>query len=344
LKIAAADLSVCEKSDSFLQSDIWGRFKSLFDWKALAFVVSWGCQERPLLALWRPLFPGVSFVYIPWGPELPDSFPENEIAPALAELARELKKILPSNTAFIRFDPPWFSESEIPALPAPFIRAVDVQTPNTVIIDLKKSEEEILASMKKKWKYNVGLAEKKGVIVTENRPDGMEIFYDLLRETSRRDGIAIHSPDYYKKLFEIAPGNMTLYTASFNGESLAAIVVLRRGGKAVYLYGASSDKNRNLMAAYALQWRAVRDAKASGCGEYDLFGIPPDDNPDHPMAGLYRFKTGFGGKIIHRPGSYDYPLKPAAYRIFNAVELLRKKIRDKRKKKPLESAEKDRHS
>jgi lipid II:glycine glycyltransferase (peptidoglycan interpeptide bridge formation enzyme) len=85
------------------------------------------------------------------------------------------------------------------------------------------------------------------------------------------------------------------------------------------------------MATYLLQWQAMRDAKAAGCMRYDLFGIPPDDNPDHPMAGLYRFKTGFGGKTIHRPGSWDYVYRPVARLLFTAAEGLRKKLRDLKK-------------
>jgi len=87
------------------------------------------------------------------------------------------------------------------------------------------------------------------------------------------------------------------------------------------------------MAPYALQWKAMRDAKEYGCTQYDLFGIPPDENPDHPMVGLYRFKTGFGGRIIHRPGSWDYPCKPALYALFCGAERLRKKVRDRRKRR-----------
>jgi lipid II:glycine glycyltransferase (peptidoglycan interpeptide bridge formation enzyme) len=87
------------------------------------------------------------------------------------------------------------------------------------------------------------------------------------------------------------------------------------------------------MAPYALQWKVMQDAHAAGCTVYDLFGIPPDDNPNHPMAGLYRFKTGFGGKILHRPGSWDYPFKPLLYTLFSSAERLRKKIRDRKKRR-----------
>ena len=201
--------------------------------------------------------------------------------------------------------------------------------------------------MKPKWRYNVSLAQKKGVQVntsggaqTASSPKELETFYSLLKDTAVRDGIAVHSFDYYKTLFEICAEQgkngkeqtLRLYTAVHEGDTLAGIVVLFRGKYATYLYGASSGEKRNLMAPYALQWRAMQDAKEAGCQFYDLFGIPPNDDPNHPMAGLYRFKTGFGGQIIHRPGSWDYPYKRAVYVLFNFAETFRKKLRDRKKK------------
>jgi lipid II:glycine glycyltransferase (peptidoglycan interpeptide bridge formation enzyme) len=198
--------------------------------------------------------------------------------------------------------------------------------------------------MKSKWRYNISLAAKKGVQVAcvsagdDGGADKVEIFYKLLTETAERDGIAVHSFEYYKTLFELCEekGKNTkirLYAAVHENDTLAAIVVLTRAPYATYLYGASSNVKRNLMAPYALQWQAMRDAKEAGCRYYDLFGIPPDDNPNHPMAGLYLFKTGFGGKIIHRPGSWDYTYKPLIYALFNIAEALRKKMRDRKKKR-----------
>ena len=338
--IAGTELAACEKSESFLQAPAWGKFKSRFGWKCRAFLLDWeGHGEQTLLALSRRIAPGFSFVYVPWGPEIiPGKGSERSLA--LAELAQKLRRFFPGNTAFIRFDPPWLieEEDEAPLLFLPFKRAsADIQPPDTVLVDLTLPAPEILAAMKPKWRYNIGLAEKRGVQVSRTGADGLEVFYKLLVETAARDGIAIHSIDYYKTLFEVygaeSSVHLSLYTAVFNGEPLAAIVVLCRGKHATYLYGASSNLHRNLMAAYALQWKAMQDAKAFGCEFFDLFGIPPNDDPAHPMAGLYRFKTGFGGRIVHRAGSWDYPYKPVLYSLFRAAELARKKMRDLKKKR-----------
>jgi lipid II:glycine glycyltransferase (peptidoglycan interpeptide bridge formation enzyme) len=228
------------------------------------------------------------------------------------------------------------------------------------LLDLRPSLEKILAAMKPKWRYNVGLAARKGVRVRQSNFEtsgegfnaDIETFYRLLRETAARDGIAIHGFEYYRTLFShireysasVSSGprpEARLYLAEYQGETLAAIVTLFRGREGVYLYGASSNSRRNFMAPYALQWKAIGDAKAAGCTEYDFFGIPPgDDEKDHPMAGLYRFKTGFigggeaGGRIIHRPGSWDYAYRPLISRLFNTAEGLRKGLRGFKKKRP----------
>jgi lipid II:glycine glycyltransferase (peptidoglycan interpeptide bridge formation enzyme) len=204
------------------------------------------------------------------------------------------------------------------------------------LLSLLPSEEEILGGMKPKWRYNVRLGEKKGVTVRylENQEAlgaGIDFFYDLYRETAERDGIAIHSRAYYERLFSLASEysggekaySARLYCAEHEGDALASIITLFYGTKAVYLYGASSNHKRNLMPAYALQWAAMGDAKKWGCVEYDFYGISPTDDPRHPMHGLYRFKTGFGGSIVHRVGSLDIPLKPLVYGAYRLAEALR---------------------
>jgi len=340
--ITAVELSVCEGADSFLQSDLWGRFKSRFGWEAKAFSVDWNQGgARPLLALSRRIAPLLSMTYIPWGPELPADFPNdpNLRAQASDELARALQPFL--NSTFIRFDLPWFDiGGGKPTLPTGRFRraGADIQPPDTVLVDLTPPLDEILTAMKPKCRYNIGLAEKRGVVISE-QDDNIEVFYLLLKETALRDGIAVHNIEYYRALFEesrnknsqTVPTQLRLYIARHENDDLAGIVTLFRGKQATYLYGASSNIKRNLMAPYALQWKAMRDAKAYGCTVYDLFGIPPDESPGHPMAGLYRFKTGFGGSIVHRPGSWDYPYKPVPHALFKNAESLRKKLMQRKR-------------
>jgi lipid II:glycine glycyltransferase (peptidoglycan interpeptide bridge formation enzyme) len=336
--LVSADLACCAGAASFLQSGFWGSFKARFGWTARAFLADWEGGERPLplLVIRRRLGPVFSFAYVPWGPELPSGFPNSDTdrSSALAELACALKPLLPNNTAFIRFDPPWYTEgaeTPPPLIFPPLVRAAaDVQPPDTVLVDLSPPERDILMNMKPKWRYNIGLAEKRGVKARRLDAEGLNIFYSLFLETAKRDGINIHSLEYYKTLFTHCadyPGQeIRLYLAEHEGGALGAVIVLFRGREAVYLYGASSNIKRNLMAPYALQWQAMKDAKAAGCTEYDLFGIPPGKDPSHPMTGLYQFKTGFGGRIVHRPGSWDYTCKPLVKSLFSMAEKTRKTL------------------
>ena len=349
--IERAELSICDDAASFLQSGFWGSFKAKFGWEALAFKAVWkndaaglegSCSTKPLLVLRRVLYKGFALAYIPWGPELPANYPNKENA--LVELAASLKKILPKDTMFIRFDPPWaieinINDKSVQTMPNPFIRsAADIQPPDTVIIDLSESMESLKAQMKPKWRYNANLALKKGVQVNRAENDKISVFYDLLKETAVRDGISIHSFNYYQALFNNVwysgkTPDLRLYLAEHEEDTLAGIVTLFRNREAVYLYGASSNKKRNFMASYALQLKAIEDAKLTGCISYDLFGIPPNEDPSHPMAGLYQFKTGFGGQIIHRPGSWDYPCRPIVYRLFCQAEAFRQILRKLRKRR-----------
>ena len=374
--VREAGPGVLADSPTFLQSAFWGRFKEGFGWKARHFVVESGgaAPGQPgrapcgLLVMERSLYPGLRFAYVPHGPSA-DLSPEEREA-WLAGLASALKPLLPASTLFLRFDPPWYETEAVsdnarpdadedssamdapaavaraaaPAVPRPVLgrpfrrAAADIQPPDTVLLDLAGDEADILEGMKPKWRYNIRLAEKKGVTVSEARASGdwqpaLSKFYELYRETSERDHIALHPESYYRALFELAAQegqgsgprypDLRVWTASHEGEALACIITVFWGSQAVYLYGASSNEKRNLMPAYALQWAAIRAARDSGCSEYDFYGIPPTDDPCHPMAGLYRFKTGFGGRIVHRAGSWDYPLRPAAYSAFRAAESAR---------------------
>jgi lipid II:glycine glycyltransferase (peptidoglycan interpeptide bridge formation enzyme) len=345
ISLSPCALSSCDSAASFLQSAFWGEFKSRFGWRAYGFKNAAAEEENTLLVLHRSLVPGISMAYVPWGPEIEDiSLLTTHYSLFAVNLAESLKAYLPRSTAFLRLDPPWYSEGagiEAPILEAPFRKAANVQAPDTVLVDLRPDEGAVLKAMKPKCRYNIGLSGKRGVKVTRPDADGIGDFYRLFQETAARDHIAIHSIGYYEALFEAAAAHegleAHLYLAEHEGDKLAAIITLFRPPVGTYLYGASSNIKRNLMAPYALQWAAMRDAKALGCTSYDLFGIPPDANPAHPMHGLYQFKTGFNGRIIHRPGSWDYVYRPLAAKLFETAEGMRKRMMN-RKKNPARSS------
>jgi lipid II:glycine glycyltransferase (peptidoglycan interpeptide bridge formation enzyme) len=369
MRVRPADAGALASS-AFLQSSFWASFKASFGWKALAFScqAEGDGSAFGLSVLLRRLPLGLSFAYVPHGPDR--DTPAADQARMLVDLARGLRKELPRGCLFLRFDPAWHereapASEEYPsaakasaaepgalepgalepgaeAMPVaprkvkrpvyarPLRKGSDVQPPDTVLIDLSRSPEELLSGMKSKWRYNIKLAEKKGVAVADEGLAALDEFYGLYTATSKRDGIALHPKGYYRRLFELAAGyagspraDIRLWVARHEGQALAAIVTLFYGEEAVYLYGASGDEKRNLMPAYALQWAAMRAARDAGCKRYDLYGIPPSDDPGHPMAGLYRFKTGFGGELLHYAGSWDYVYRLLPYAILRTLERAR---------------------
>ena len=278
-----------------------------------------------------------------------------EFASLLNEIGLALKKFLPSNTICVRFDPSveFYSPEDRDNFNyglrlvsfADRLKVtkskVDIQPPDSTRVYLTKNEDEILRSMKNKWRYNIRLAEKKGVQIEKyngkdiNLSEKLDIFYDLYKITAARDGISVHPKAYYKDLLQNSSQNVntsatqndknphvSLYLAKHEDDYLGAIMTLFCEDEAVYLYGCSGNEKRNLMPNFLLQWTAMKDAKAYGCPYYDLYGMPPTDDENHPMHGLYLFKTGFGGFNYHRIGSFDVRLR-FIYRLSSAGESLR---------------------
>lgn len=321
---------------SFMQSAYWARFKSLGAWGAFRFDSGAFGGGESILVLTRSLGAGFFFAYVPMAPKgCPEGRDPAEFLKSLGRAIAEKARIgrPEGRLLFVRFDLPWERNEGAGIRLAEALdrgdlkRGSAVQVPDTVILDLGRDEEALLSSMKPKWRYNIRLAAKKGVVIERKGREGIPVFYGLYEKTAARDGIGIHPIAYYESLFEARKPDentdISVWIASHEGEPLASIVTIFAGGEATYLYGASSDSKRNLMPAYALQWAAIQAARAEGCLRYDFFGIPPDDDPDHPMAGLYLFKTGFGGRIVHRVGSVDYPVSGPAYSAFRAAERVR---------------------
>ncbi|HTO23019.1 MAG TPA: peptidoglycan bridge formation glycyltransferase FemA/FemB family protein [Spirochaetia bacterium] len=331
-------LSALDESPELLQSGFWGAFKQEFGWKPLAFEIETAAasSEAPvatfgLLVLTRRLARRFWIAYVPFGPTHDPGTRRGEL---LSAISGAVRPFLPRGTLFLRFDLPWPREGENPGLRRPGALAVekspnDMQPASTVVVDISGTPEVVLGRMKSKTRYNIRLAEKKGVSVTEGSGQDLARWYAIYQETARRDRIGIHSLAYYEGLLGASrsypgkPAAVQLLLAWHEGELLAGNVVAFWKTRAAYLYGASSGVKRNLMPTYALQWEAMQRARSAGCTSYDLFGVPPRPDPGHPMAGLYQFKTGFSEQVLERWGTWDVRYRPVLCALYRAAEAVR---------------------
>lgn len=196
-----------------------------------------------------------------------------------------------------------------------------VQMRNTMLIDLHKSEDELLGAMKQKTRYNLRLAERKGVKIRHGGPQDFSMLYRMYAETSVRDGFVIRSEAYYRAVWErfSAAGMLTPLIADVDGEPVAGLMLFIFGRQSWYLYGMSRDKAREWMPNYLLQWDAIKTSKLAGCVTYDLWGAPDEFNEGDPMWGVYRFKVGLGAYEARRIGAWDLPIKPLTYSLYTQV-------------------------
>ncbi len=316
-----------------LQSWEWGEFKAGYGWTPTRLLWEW--DGRPVAAAsvlqrrlpWLP----VSVMYVPKGPALDytDAEALAAVLPALEGLARQRRAI------FVKIDPDvdWPGDEGAPsdslagrvtaALAARGWRpsAEQIQFRHTWLTDLTQSEDELLAGMKAKTRYNVRLAGRKGVVVRPGTVADLPTFYRLYSETSARDRFLIRPFDYYRQAWGtfVEAGLAQLFLAEHEGEPLAGLILFTFGDRAWYMYGASSNQKRRLMPNHLLQWEAMRWAKARGCAVYDWWGAPDVFDQSDPMWGVYRFKAGFGGRVARHIGAWDYPVSPPLYWLYTVA-------------------------
>ena len=311
-----------------LQTSAWGELKAHFGWTSdrIAGIID-DCIVAGTLVLFRslPLRLG-TLAYLPKGPilDFDDAELTTELLIGFDRLIKRRRSILLKIEPDRPDDPALHARlDELGFQPSP----QTIQPPRTIAIDISRSEDEILAAMHAKTRYNIRLASKKDVVVREAHEDDLPAFNDLMQATATRDAFAVHSAEYYALAYRLfVPCDMArLFVATYQERILAGIFVFALSDRAWYFYGASSDAERQRMPNHALQWAAIRWAKARGCTQYDLWGVPDEDKATleahylergDELWGVYRFKRGFGGRLVRFAGAYDRVYDTLLYRAY----------------------------
>lgn len=325
-----------------LQTWEWGQVKARVGWQPLPQV--WrdaqGWPQAAGLVLERELHIGglqipLRVLYVPKGPlvDWSDTLLRARVLDDLQSLARKRSAI------FLKIDPDVILGTGEPGTPDAWenpmgtqvqaelssrgwqFSSEQIQFRNTVTIELSPSEDELLVGMKPKTRYNLRLAQKKGVLVRPGGISDLPLLYRMYAETSVRDGFVIRDEAYYLNVWEsfIHAGMAEPLIAEVEGIPVAAVIVFRFGQKAWYLYGMSRQLHREKMPNVLLQWEALRRAKSAGCRVYDLWGAPDEFTEKDPLWGVYRFKQGLGGQVVRSLGAWDYPVGSSLYRFYTRL-------------------------
>lgn len=321
-----------------LQTSAWGQLKSEFGWLPERLVVRSGSEiVAGTQVLYRRLPLGWTIAYVPKGP-LAD-YANVQACDALFHALHHKNRA--RRSVFAKVEPDITQTAEArDAGSAAWARhgfeatAQTVQPRQTVIVDIARSEQEILRQMKSKTRYNVRLAERKGVRVYEGGAQDIDALVRLMTITGERDEFGIRSPLYYERAFKLfePSGMVGLFVAAYGKEPIAALMAFACGTKSWYMFGASGNAHRERMPNYALQWAAIRWARTRGCQTYDLYGVP-DEETDVLEAnfatrrdglwGVYRFKRGFGGTLTRYVGAFDHVYSRRLYWLYRRILALR---------------------
>lgn len=339
-----------------LQTAQWADLKAQYGWEP--YYLTWekvaedwelkihkdgefgrGAPSAAGLILERKVLPGFSVLYMPKGPLLADWSDQaltEKILDDLAGFARQRRALQ------IKIDPdlefgkgvPGDEDYQVLETGEIFQAALhqkgwifsqeQIQFRNTVLVDLREEEDQILARMKSKTRYNIRLSGRKGIHVRLGGEKDLPMLYRMYAETSRRGGFTIRDESYYLKLWKSflcdGSGEGPLaqpLIAEFEGNPVAGAVVFKFGDRAWYLHGMSRPEHSEKMAPHLIQWEAMRWAKAQGCTVYDMWGAPDRFDETDSMWGVYRFKRGFGGGVSLTVGAWDYPARKLYYAAYN---------------------------
>lgn len=323
-----------------LQSAEWGRVKSA--WTNEFVIVRDAdnkiCGTLSILIRHIPMFP-CTFMYAPRGPVC--DLHDREVLGKIVDGAKELAKKYNAMNLKIDTDTPatdtWYAEimKELGfKLTNNYYNLEGVQARFLMRVYLKgKTEEELLQSFHHKTRYNIRVAQKKGVEIRTGTREDIPVFFELMRTTGERDGFVIRDIDYFYRMYDCLGKYCRIFLAYIKDENGQDVCVSGTmaglyGNKCLYLYGASGNKFRNYMPNYLIQWEMIRWSMENGCDVYDLRGVPGKiEDENNPIYGLYKFKKGFAGQATEMIGEFDYCFKPFWFRLFTFLEHTRKKLR-----------------
>ncbi|MBU4347433.1 peptidoglycan bridge formation glycyltransferase FemA/FemB family protein [Patescibacteria group bacterium] len=323
------DFVGAQKHSQFLQSWQWGEFHKTVSENVFRVGVEDGGKLVAAATIIKKALPmGKKYFYCPRGPIIDKSQvsnPNNQTNPKsqipitkqIIELLRDtIKQMAQEEGAmFLRFDPTF----KITDYQLPIVKTINIEPDQTLILNLEKSEAELLKGMHPKTRYNIKLAEKRGVKIIEAGSDRFEEFWQLMCQTGERDNFRTHGISYYKEMLKADNDFIKLFFAEYKGKPISSIIVAFFGDTATYAHGASSSEDRNVMAPYLSQWHCVKLAKELGYKYYDFYGINAKRWP-----GVTKFKKGFGGKEINYPGTYDLVFDKNWYGIYKMVRKVRR--------------------
>ncbi len=323
-----------------LQTHEWADVKAHFGWRPYGRIWPENSSDPSAAALilerslrLGPIELPFRILYVPRGPLLDwrDESCRRVVLDGLQSQARS------RGAVFVKIDPEVLLGAGLPGEGTEFPLGAEVSTDlqrrgwvfsgeqvqfrNTMWIDLSRSEAEILGQMKPKMRYNLRLAERKGVTVRPGTERDLRLLFEMYTETSVRDHFVIREEDYYREVWGkfTNAGLAEILIAEVEQQPVAALILFRFGAHAWYLYGMSRAVHRDKMPNVLLQWHAICHAKAAGCKIYDLWGAPDEFTEQDSMWGVYRFKEGLGAEVVRSLGAWDFPVHRSIYAMYTRV-------------------------
>jgi peptidoglycan pentaglycine glycine transferase (the first glycine) len=325
-----------------LQTREWASVKAPLGWSPLAFTwedAAGNCKAACLILKRQVrILPGLlsaSILYAPKGPLV-----DWHNQPLVERILLDLEQIARSERAiFIKIDPDITCATGMPGtddeITNPQANGIQgllnnsgwhfsydqVQFRNTITINPASKDAELLEKMKQKTRYNIRLAERKGVIIRKGSLTDAPLLSKMYMETALRNNFTVRDREYYERVWDIlsVAGMLTFLIAEVEEEAIAGLVLFHFAGRAYYFYGMSTERHRDYMPTYLLQWKAIQVARELGCTVYDLWGAPDDFNESDALWGVFRFKEGLGGRVIRTIGAWDFPARPGLYHLYTSV-------------------------